>query len=207
VSSLKISVRKRDLEITLQAIAPHPNPKVNLEQYTTPADIAADLLFRACYTYGDIRGKTVVDLGTGTGRLAIGAAILGADQVVGVDLDSESVHAALSNSKRMRMKVDWVIGDIEVVRGLFDTVIMNPPFGTKREHADVKFLNAALKMSKVMYSIHKSTTRSFISRWLKDAHAEFEVVMTTKMLIPHQYDFHHKRSYLVVIDALRIIPS
>jgi len=207
VSSLKISVRKRDLEITLQAIAPHPNPKVNLEQYTTPADIAADLLFRACYTYGDIRGKTVVDLGTGTGRLAIGAAILGADQVVGVDLDSESVHAALSNSKRMRMKVDWVIGDIEVVQGLFDTVIMNPPFGTKREHADVKFLNAALKMSKVMYSIHKSTTRSFISRWLKDAHAEFEVVMTTKMLIPHQYDFHHKRSYLVVIDALRIIPS
>ena len=207
MSSLKISVRKRDLEITLQAIAPHPNPKVNLEQYTTPADIAADLLFRACYTYGDIRGKTVVDLGTGTGRLAIGAAILGADQVVGVDLDSESVHAALSNSKRMRMKVDWVIGDIEVVRGLFDTVIMNPPFGTKREHADVKFLNAALKMSKVMYSIHKSTTRSFISRWLKDAHAEFEVVMTTKMLIPHQYDFHHKRSYLVVIDALRIIPS
>jgi putative methylase len=207
VSSLKVSVRKRDLEITLQAIAPHPNPKVNLEQYTTPADIAADLLFRACYTYRDIKGKTVVDLGTGTGRLAIGAAILGADQVVGIDLDSESVHAALSNSKRMRLKVDWAVGDIEVVRGLFDTVIMNPPFGTKREHADIKFLSAALKMGKVTYSIHKSTTRSFISRWLKDADAEFKVVMTTKMLIPHQYDFHHKRSHLVVVDALRIIPG
>lgn len=207
MSSLKVSVRKHDLEITLQSIAPHPNPKVNLEQYTTPADIAADLLFRACYTYGDIRGKAVVDLGTGTGRLAIGAAILGAAQAVGVDLDSESVHAALSNSRRMRLRVDWVVGDIEVVRGPFDTVIMNPPFGTRREHADVKFLSAALKMGKVMYSIHKSTTRSFISRWLKDADAEFEVVMTTKMLIPHQYDFHHKRSHLVVVDALRIIPS
>jgi len=207
VNSLKVSVRKRDLEITLQAIPPHLNPKVNLEQYTTPAGIAANLLFRACYTYGDITGKNVVDLGTGTGRLAIGAAILGAEQVVGVDLDSESVHAALSNSKRMRLVVDWVIGDIEVVRGLFDTVIMNPPFGTKRQHADVKFLSAALKMGKVAYSIHKSTTRSFISRWLRDADAEFEVVMTTKMLIPHQFDFHHKRSHFVLVDALRIIPG
>jgi putative methylase len=207
VSSLKVSVRKRDLEIALQSIAPYSNPKVNLEQYTTPADVAAELLFRACYAYGDIRGKTVVDLGSGTGRLAIGAAILGADQVVGIDLDSEAVHDAASNSKRMRLKVDWVVGDIEVVRGRFDTIIMNPPFGTKQEHADVKFLSVALKMGKVMYSIHKSTTRPFISRWLKDSGAEFEVVMTTGMLIPHQYDFHHKRRHLVVVDALRIIPG
>jgi putative methylase len=206
VSSLKVSVRKRDLEIMLQAIAPHPNPKVNLEQYTTPADMAADLLFRACYSYGDIRGKTVVDLGSGTGRLAIGAAILGAD-VVGIDLDPESVHEALLNSKRMQLKVDWVIGDIEVVRGCFDTVIMNPPFGTKQEHADVKFLTAALKIAKVTYSIHKSTTRPFISRWLKTGGAESEVVTTIKMLIPHQYDFHHKRRQFVVVDVLRIVPG
>jgi len=207
VNSLKISVRKRDLEIALQAIGPHPKPKVDLEQYTTPADIAADILFRACYTYGDIRGKTVLDLGTGTGRLAIGAAILGAHQVVGIDLDTESLHAALSNSNRMQLKVDWVVGDIETVRNLFDTVIMNPPFGTKREHAYIRFLRVALKNGKVIYSIHKSTTHSFISRWLKNAGAEFEVLMTTKMPIPHQYNFHHKRSHVVVVNALRIIRS
>ena len=207
MSARKIPIRKRELEIVLQTIAPHRNPKVNLEQYTTPANIAADLLFRACYTYGDITGKTVLDLGTGTGRLAIGAAVLGAGQVVGVDLDSESVRVAISNCRRMRLKVDWVVGDVDVIRGPSDTVIMNPPFGTKREHADVKFLRTALEVSKVTYSIHKSTTRSFISRWLEDAHAEFEVVMTTKMLIPHQYDFHHKRKHVVVVDALRILPG
>jgi len=207
VNSLKVTVRKRDLEIALQAIAPHPNPKVDLEQYTTPADIAADILFRACYTYGDIRGKTVLDLGTGTGRLAIGAAILGANQVIGIDIDAESLHAASSNSMRMQVKVEWIVGDIETVRGLFDTVIMNPPFGTKREHADIKFLRVALKIGKVIYSIHKSTTHSFLSRWLRDADTEFEVLMTTKILIPHQYNFHHKRSHAVVVDALRIIRS
>jgi len=205
VSSLKISVRKRDLEIALQAIAPHPNPKVHLEQYTTPADIAADILFSACYTYEDIRGKSVLDLGTGTGRLAIGAAILGAEQVVGIDVDAATVQSALSDSKRMQLKVDWVVGDIESVQDPFDTVIMNPPFGTKQEHADIRFLRVALKVGKVIYSIHKSTTHSFISRWLKDAGAESEILMTTKMLIPHQYNFHHKRRHVVVVDVLRIV--
>lgn len=205
MSSLKISVRKRDLEIALQAIAPHPNPKVHLEQYTTPADIAADILFSACYTYEDIRGKSVLDLGTGTGRLAIGAAILGAEQVVGIDVDAATVQSALSDSKRMQLKVDWVVGDIESVQDPFDTVIMNPPFGTKQEHADIRFLRVALKVGKVIYSIHKSTTHSFISRWLKDAGAESEILMTTKMLIPHQYNFHHKRRHVVVVDVLRIV--
>jgi putative methylase len=207
VNSPPISVRKRDLEIAIQSIPPHTKPKVNFEQYTTPADLAADLLFRACYTYGDINGKSVIDLGAGTGRLAIGAAILGARSVVGIDVDSVALHVASSNSRRMHVQVDWVIGDIESIRNLFDTVIMNPPFGTKQEHADVRFLRVALGIGKVIYSIHKSTTHSFISRWLKDHDAELEVVIETTMSIPHQFDFHEKRRHLVAVDVLRIMCS
>jgi len=205
VSSLKVSIRKRDLEIALQSIAPHRTPRIHLEQYTTPAHIAADILFRACYIYEDVRGRSVLDLGTGTGRFAIGAAILGADQVVGIDLDVTSVHSALSYSKGMQLKVDWVVGDIEIVRDLFDTVIMNPPFGTRQEHADLRFLRAALSVGKVIYSIHKSTTRAFMSRWLKNAEAKSEILMTTKIVIPHQYNFHHKHRHVVDVDVLRIV--
>jgi putative methylase len=207
VDSPRISVRKRDLEIVLQGIAPYANPKVDLEQYTTPADIAADLLFRACYTYGDINGKTIIDLGTGTGRLAIGAAILEAKSVVGIDVDSESLYAASANSRRMRLDVNWVVGDIESIRNLFDTVVMNPPFGTKQEHADIRFLRVALDIGKVIYSIHKSTTQSFISQWLKDHDVEFEIVMATKMTIGHQFDFHRKQRYFVAVNILRIMHS
>lgn len=207
MDSPRISVRKRDLEIVLQGIAPYANPKVDLEQYTTPADIAADLLFRACYTYGDINGKTIIDLGTGTGRLAIGAAILEAKSVVGIDVDSESLYAASANSRRMRLDVNWVVGDIESIRNLFDTVVMNPPFGTKQEHADIRFLRVALDIGKVIYSIHKSTTQSFISQWLKDHDVEFEIVMATKMTIGHQFDFHRKQRYFVAVNILRIMHS
>ena len=55
VKSSEILIRKRDLEIILQGIPAHLNPKVKLEQYTIPANLAADILFHACYTYGDIQ--------------------------------------------------------------------------------------------------------------------------------------------------------
>jgi rRNA N6-adenosine-methyltransferase METTL5 len=46
-----------------------------------------------------------------------------------------------------------------------DTVVMNPPFGTRRKGADMEFLAAALKLSRgSVYSLHKSSTRSHIQR-------------------------------------------
>jgi len=203
VNTPEISIRKRTLEITLQGIAPHPNPKLSLEQYTIPADLAAELLFRACYVYGDIAGKSIIDLGTGTGRLAIGASMLGAKYVLGIDIDLESLQAALSNSRRLGMNPDWALSDVDCVRGEFDTVIMNPPFGTKREHNDMRFLQVALRMGKVVYSIHKSATHSFLLRWLREHGAKFEIVMVTEMALNHQYSFHKKRRYLVSVEVIR----
>lgn len=43
----------------------------------------------------------------------------------------------------------------------FDTVILNPPFGTKNNAGmDMKFLQAAVSMtSGTIYSLHKTSTR------------------------------------------------
>src|SRR4030042_577278 len=53
-----------------------------LEQYATPAHIAADMLWEA-FTAGDIEGRSVVDLGCGNGVFSIGAKLLGAKDVLG----------------------------------------------------------------------------------------------------------------------------
>jgi putative methylase len=71
-------VRKLDLELALSKIQPYSEPAPDLEQYTISADVAATVLYIAAYSYGNIVNKRVVDLGCGTGRLAIGAALLGA---------------------------------------------------------------------------------------------------------------------------------
>ena len=199
-----VQIRKRDLAINLQKVSPHPKPKVALEQYTVPADLAAEILFLACYVYGDIEGKWVADLGTGTGRLALGASMLDAEYVVGIDLDPLSLAAASRNCKLLGLQADWVLGDIETLRGRVDTVLMNPPFGTKRPHADVQFLDVALKLGTVIYSIHKSSTRRFLHRWLLQRDTEVERVITTKMEIPHQFSFHTKRRRYVDVDVFRI---
>jgi putative methylase len=192
------------LAIKLQKVSPPQKPKVALEQYTIPADLAAEVLFQACYVHDDIENKCVADLGAGTGRLALGASMLGAAYVVGVDLDRVSLKVASRNAKLLGLHVDWVLGNVESLRGQVDTVLMNPPFGTKQPHADVQFLQAALKLGATVYSMHKSSTREFLTRWFQENAAEVERIMTTKMEIPHQFPFHRKKRGYADVDVFRI---
>jgi len=200
----QVRIRKHDLAIALQKINPHPSPKVALEQYTIPADLAAEVLFTACYTFNDIHGKEIVDLGSGTGRLSLGASILGADYVVGIDVDRSSLAIARAAKKSVNAQVDFVLGQIQTICGSVDTVLMNPPFGTKTAHADLEFLQCALQLGRVVYSIHKSSTREFLKRWLMKRGFSYDRVLESQMEIPHQFSFHRKQRGSVAVDVIRI---
>ena len=204
MSERHIQIRKHDLAIRLQKIGRHPHPKITLEQYTTPADLAAEILFTACYVHDDIQGKRVVDLGTGTGRLAVGASILGAEYIAGVDVDLPSLKLASATCKSIQGAVDFVLGEIGVICGPVDTVLMNPPFATKKAHADLHFLDSALKLGTVVYSIHKSSTREFLMNRLRDRGFKCELITATGIDIPHQFDFHRKPKRSVKVDAIRV---
>jgi putative methylase len=207
LKSRTITIRKHDLAINLQTVRSHPIPKVALEQYSVPADLAAEILFRACYEFGDIEGKTVMDLGAGTGRFALGASMLGAEYAVGTELDRLALEVGASSCKRLGLKVDWVLADIETLRGPVDTVIMNPPFGTRSPHADIRFLQTALRIGKVVYSIHKTSTRQHLERWFGEHNSKANVILMADMEIPHQFAFHKKRRRYVQVDVFRIVRS
>ena len=91
------SMKKKDLEIALERVRPFTDPDPALEQYPTPATIAADILFSA-YSAGDIQGMKVMDLGCGTGIFSIGAALLGAGMVVGYDISESALEIARENA-------------------------------------------------------------------------------------------------------------
>lgn len=215
--------RKLDLEILLSNIKPHPTPNPNLEQYTISSSVAAQMLYIAAYTYGDIVDKTVLDLGCGTGRLALGAAFLGAREVVGVDIDRTAVKVACENSANtgLKDKVQWVTADIEAVCGEFDTALQNPPFGVQKRGADRKFLEKALDSGKAVYSLHKSTqdntalTRklkprrddvlrvsasSFLRRFIEKRGGCITAVYPMVMTIPYMFSFHTKRRHEFTVD-------
>src|SRR4030042_3163797 len=135
-------IRKLDLELFLSQIEVHPSPQAGLEQYTVSEAIAATLLYIAAYINDDVIGRTVLDLGCGTGRLALAASFLGAQLVVGVDIDKVAIKTAAENSKKAELKanVQWIVGDINAVSGTFDTVLQNPPFGVEKRAADRHFV-------------------------------------------------------------------
>ena len=97
-------LRKLDLEIFLSRTKPHPSPKIRLEQYTIPVETAASILFLVANVFNDVKDKEVLDLGCGTGRLALGAAYLGARNATGVDIDREALKTAIQNSELLNFK-------------------------------------------------------------------------------------------------------
>ncbi len=78
-------IPKRRLEIKLDKLETLKTPKLGLEQYPVSAEAASEILYMAGFEHNDLDGKTI-DLGTGTGRLAIGATLMGASNIVGLDV-------------------------------------------------------------------------------------------------------------------------
>ncbi|MEM2882102.1 MAG: METTL5 family protein [Candidatus Bathyarchaeia archaeon] len=194
--------------MVLEGTKPHPNPKEALEQYTIPARTAAEILFLAQAVHGDLEGKRVADLGCGTGRLSIGAALLGAELVVGVDIDPEAIAVAARNGESVGVKgIQWVVSDISTLRGLFDTVIQNPPFGVRRRGADRRFLERALELGRVIYSLHKSDPdgRGFIKRLVEKQGGAITHLYQMDMYIPPTFDFHIRRRHRVAVDLYRVV--
>jgi release factor glutamine methyltransferase len=75
-------------------------------------------------------GRDVLDLGTGSGALALAAARLGAASVTAVDLSVRSVATTWLNARLRRAVVSVCRGDLyRPVRGRrFDLIVTNPPY-------------------------------------------------------------------------------
>lgn len=72
-----------------------------------------------------VAGLTVLDVGTGTGLLALAARQLGAARVVGVDNDPIAVATARENARRNGLELDVRLGSVEVADGVYDVVLAN----------------------------------------------------------------------------------
>ena len=72
-----------------------------------------------------LEGKSVLDVGTGSGILAIAAAKRGASPVVAVDTDTLAVDAARENAVSNRVAIPVGVGSAADVPGRFEVVIAN----------------------------------------------------------------------------------
>lgn len=73
----------------------------------------------------DLNGKTVLDMGCGTGVLAIAAIKLGAQNVKAIDIDHWSVENAQENAARNNVSLTVIEGGAEAISGQFDVILAN----------------------------------------------------------------------------------
>jgi putative methylase len=204
---------KKEIELILEKLKPLEKPKVSLEQYTLPSYLAAEILNLA-YLAGDIEKKTVADFGCGSGKLAIGAALLGAKKVIGIDIDEEAIKVAKENLKiaeelaGKKLNVKFVCSDIAKWKGKIDTVLQNPPFGIKGMYSDKIFLEKAVKSAKKVYSLHRNgrkEVRAFIQNFLSSLGCKIEQIFKFKFFLPHTFRFHKKAKIRYDVDLYMIV--
>ncbi|WP_458204852.1 METTL5 family protein [Haladaptatus sp. NG-SE-30] len=206
---------KRALERRLSEVAGFADPQVELEQYPTPADLAAHLVHLAD-VHHDIAGKTVIDLGTGTGMLALGAATRDPERVVGLDCDSEALQRAGENERRVAPTeaIDWVLGD--ATRPPFApgeqttdeiTVLMNPPFGAQKgsRHADRAFLESTADIADVSYSIHNEGSMEFVESFVADAGGTVTHAFRAELPLSRQFSFQQRERKVLDAEVFRIV--
>jgi len=200
---------KKQLAIILSQLKSNPSPDPSLEQYEIPGELAAEIINHGLLS-GDITGKTILDLGCGSGRLGIGSVLMGAKKVTGIDIDKNVLEVAKENVKiaeefsgqKIKNKIDFIHSDIENFKGQADTVIQNPPFGIQKEHADRIFLEKALESGKVIYSLHRSYSKSrmFLTRYIEKYGGKVEKIMKFSFRLPHTFGFHKKPAVSFDVD-------
>ncbi len=73
-------------------------------------------------------GTKMLDIGTGSGILAIAASLLGAETAIGVDIDAQSVKTAKENAEinNVQNKCEFIVGDLaDKISGKFQVICAN----------------------------------------------------------------------------------
>lgn len=195
-------MKKKELEILLERVEDITEPDADSEQYSTPAPVAAEMLHFAVMN-GDIEDREVYDLGCGNGILGIGAKVLGARAVTGIDNDEKALEVAHANSEMLGVELEFRRCDVRAVAGKGDTVVMNPPFGAQRRnrHADRAFLEKAFEIAPVVYSIHNKGSEPFIRSIAPAASIQ---CFTVDFPLKRRFWFHKKDKKVIEVDIYRM---
>lgn len=146
-SSFHTDVPESEIEIVID-----PKMAFGTGHHSTTAGVSTLMLDT------DLKGMDVIDMGTGTGILSILAKKLGAQNVVGIDIDEFAIENAKENGALNNEEIEWRVGDDKELEDL--------------EPADIFLANINLNV--ITSNIDKYVSRLkkggkiFLSGFLKD---------------------------------------
>ena len=200
---------RRSIARTLEAVSDFDEPRVDLEQYLTDPELAAHICHLAALR-GDFTDTSVLDLGCGTGVLALGARAAGASRIVGLDVDRSALDIAVRNERELFDSEDigWVRGDVTSppLRPRGATVLSNPPFGAQRSnrHADRAVLRTIRELASVSYTIHNEGSFDFVESFADDSGATVTDAFESTLEVDRRFEFHTEGSKTLPVEVYRI---
>lgn len=200
-------MRPHLLARTLAQVQGFNTPRLELEQYITPPEVAVTMLLEA-HGRGHIQDRRVADLGCGTGRLTIGAALLGALSVEGVDMDEGALDQARQAAAVLGVEAicEFCLSEISHWQGHVDTVVMNPPFGSQRKRADRPFVERALNAAPCIHTLHLERNLSYWRTALARRGFKVETVQRFNIELPYTYPHHTRSTRTIEMVHLYIHP-
>ena len=193
---------------------------VQLEQYSTPPFLlekyAALIIEQFAHHSESIitKDKKILDLGCGTGRLSFTALLAGANQVIGFDIDLQAIRIARQYAIKNKIpSISWIHTAIEFCslqgfRGKIAGVIMNPPFGTRRQYIDFVFLKRAFITGGWIISLHKQHPQTVhsLKQLVSKNHYELRSMEQVKFPLNSSRPEHRIKSYPVNVMLCFMTP-
>jgi len=196
-----------EIKAFVEEIESFKSPKISSEQYSLPSGLISFILI---LTRNDLINNNVVDLGCGTGRFTLPISKFFSKRVIGVDNDFSVLNQLRTNMNKLHLHVDLLNTSIEFIEAskwkqIFQTTIMNPPFGTQRRGIDQVFLRKSLTYSNVVLSLHK-TSKMSQNLWKRIAlsyEKRSKLLATVEFSIPRIFKFHTHDKHSVKVDLVR----
>jgi putative methylase len=198
-------MKKKELEIVLQNVPSFISPKPNLEQYLTPANIVADIIFIA-HQFNDINDKVIFDFGCGTGIFSIGAYITGAREVIGFDIDKDCIEIAKKYVKKNEYDISFFVKNVRDIELKCDTILMNPPFGAQKSNINIDrlFIEKGFEIGSAIYSLHLTKTIPFIKKLIEIKGGKIIFSKDYNFPIKWIFNFHKKKVVNYDVTLLKI---
>lgn len=213
----------KSLGCTLSRLKQIESINITNEQYQTPSEIASEILWSAMF-YNDITDNIIYDLGCGNGIFGIGALLCGALNCTFIDSDSKAIEILKENLTNFEFSSDETnIKNIDIkefkdeiiteeLKEKFEdkninikkVVIMNPPFGTKKIHADKDFLIKSFQFADVIYSMHLKDTIGFLNAISNDYNFKITHSWEFDFAIKKSHVMHKKNKLNVPVICVRM---